>query len=79
MVTVSIEDIQKDLRGYLRQVESGETLLIVDSDKPVAEVKPVESPSKGPRPFGPCAGEFQVPEDFNDPLPDEILDQFGYT
>lgn len=28
------------------------------------------------RPFGLCAGEFVVPDDFNDPLPDEIIDLF---
>ncbi|MFN8492337.1 MAG: hypothetical protein U0350_32350 [Caldilineaceae bacterium] len=28
------------------------------------------------RPFGLCAGEFTVPEDFNEPLPDEILAEF---
>ncbi len=28
------------------------------------------------RPFGLCAGEFVVPDDFNEPLPDEIVDLF---
>lgn len=28
------------------------------------------------RPFGLCAGEFTVPDDFNDLLPDEILSLF---
>ena len=28
------------------------------------------------RPYGLCAGEFSVPADFNDPLPDEILEEF---
>jgi len=28
------------------------------------------------RPFGLCKGEFAVPNDFNEPLPDEILDLF---
>lgn len=26
------------------------------------------------RPFGLCKGDFVVPDDFNEPLPDEILD-----
>lgn len=29
-----------------------------------------------PRPFGLCAGAFTVPEDFDDPLPEEILHAF---
>ena len=32
--------------------------------------------SKQPRPFGLCAGEFTVPADFDEPLPEEILSAF---
>jgi hypothetical protein len=31
---------------------------------------------KQPRPFGLCAGEFTVPDDFDEPLPEEILSAF---
>ena len=72
--------MQRDLSGCLARVQSGETLLVVQADKPVAEVKPVAQPSDGnlkqPRPFGLCAGAFVVPEDFDDPLPKDVLSQF---
>lgn len=29
-----------------------------------------------PRPFGLARGEFVLPDDFNEPLPDEILESF---
>jgi len=32
--------------------------------------------TKARRPFGLAAGEFVVPDDFDDPLPDELLDAF---
>ena len=32
--------------------------------------------SKQPRPFGLCTGEFTVPDDFDEPLPEEILSAF---
>lgn len=35
-----------------------------------------ESPHTELRPFGLCKGEFTVPDDFDAPLPDEILDAF---
>lgn len=35
-----------------------------------------EEPETGLRPFGLCAGEFIVPDDFDEPLPDHILDAF---
>ena len=33
----------------------------------------IDSNERPKRPFGLCAGEFVVPEDFDDPLPPEIL------
>ena len=49
MTTISVNEIQRDLLGYLRRVEAGETLLVVRDDHPVAEIKPVrneETPSE---------------------------------
>ena len=76
MAQVSIEDIQRDLSTYLQRVEAGETLLIVRAGKPVAEVKPVITSVETLRPFGLCAGEFTVPDDFDAPLPEDILNAF---
>ena len=76
MATVKIEDIQQDLLSYLRKVEEGETVLITRADKPVAEIKPVAQHTNQLRSFGLCSGEFTVPDDFDDPLPEELLRQF---
>lgn len=75
MLTVSIDEIQRDPLKYLRQVEAGETLVIMRDDKPIAELKPIAG-SKQLRPFGLCAGEFTVPDDFDAPLPADILREF---
>ncbi|MCI0490996.1 MAG: hypothetical protein L0229_30775 [Blastocatellia bacterium] len=40
------------------------------------EIKPIVSDSETLRPFGLCAGEFVVPDDFDDPLPEEIIEEF---
>jgi prevent-host-death family protein len=77
MTTISINDIQQDFSAYLRRVQAGETLVITDHDQPIAEVKPIASASNGQRPFGLCVGEFEVPDDFDHPLPDEILRDFS--
>jgi prevent-host-death family protein len=76
MAQVSIDDIQRDLATYLQRVEAGETLVIVRAGKPVAEVKPVVPLVETLRPFGLCAGEFTVPDDFDAPLPEDILNAF---
>jgi antitoxin (DNA-binding transcriptional repressor) of toxin-antitoxin stability system len=41
----------------------------------VAEIRPVTE-TETLRPAGLAAGEFVVPDDFDDPLPDELLDAF---
>lgn len=76
MVQVSVDEIERDLSAYLVRVEAGETLVIVKAGKPLAEVRPVTSTSKLPRPFGLCAGEFIVPDGFDDPLPEKIIQEF---
>jgi antitoxin (DNA-binding transcriptional repressor) of toxin-antitoxin stability system len=76
MVQVSVEEILRDLAAYLQRVEAGETVVIVRAGQPVAEMKPVAVGTKPLRPFGLCAGEFTVPEDFDAPLPADILNAF---
>jgi antitoxin (DNA-binding transcriptional repressor) of toxin-antitoxin stability system len=79
MTTVNISDIEQNLAGYLRRVQLGETLLVVDADQPLAEIKPVPNdapPKRKPRPFGARRGDFVVPDNFDDPLPEEILQDF---
>lgn len=76
MLNVTVDDIQRDPLKYLRQVEAGETLVIVRADKPIAELRPIPPSSKQLRPFGLCAGEFTVPDDFDAPLPEENLSAF---
>ena len=76
MAQVSVEEIQRDLSAYLQRVEAGETLVIVRAGHPVAEIKPIMTGAKTLRPFGLCAGEFTVPEDFDAPLPEDLLQAF---
>ena len=76
MLTISADEMQRDLPNYLRLVQSGETLLITQADEPIAQMQAVASALKEPRPFGLAKDEFRVPDDFDAPLPDEILDGF---
>jgi prevent-host-death family protein len=76
MVQVSISEIEQNLPVYLRRVETGETIVIVKAGRPIAEIKPIVSNSKRLRPFGLCAGEFIVPDDFDNPLPEDIIREF---
>lgn len=75
MLKITVDEIQRDPLKYLHQVEAGESFVIVQADKPIAELKPI-TPSRQLRPFGLCAGEFTIPDDFDAPLPEEILKAF---
>lgn len=76
MLTISVDEIQKDVLAYLRLVKTGETLVITQANEPIAEVKPFAQPVLAMRPFGLCVGQFTVPSDFDSPLPDEITASF---
>ncbi|MBW4665092.1 MAG: type II toxin-antitoxin system Phd/YefM family antitoxin [Chroococcus sp. CMT-3BRIN-NPC107] len=93
MLNVTVDEIQSDPLKYIRQVEAGETLVIVENDQAIAELKPITSnkllpytqaaqqmmditSSKQLRPYALCAGEFTVPDDFDAPLPEDLLNVF---
>lgn len=76
MTTVTVQEIERDPLGWFRRVEAGESLLVVRGDVPLAEITPAVARPRGPRPFGLCAGEFVVPDDFDDPLPEDVLREF---
>ncbi|NER08755.1 MAG: type II toxin-antitoxin system Phd/YefM family antitoxin [Okeania sp. SIO3C4] len=75
MLNVTIDEIQSDPLKYLRLVEEGETVVIIRSEQAIAEIRPIVN-SKQLRPFGLCAGEFTVPDNFDAPLPEDMLDAF---
>lgn len=76
MTTITLDEMQRDLSGYIQRVRAGETLLIMQAEQPIAELKPIAPPAQQSRPFGLCAGEFTVPADFDAPLPEEVLAEF---
>lgn len=53
----------------LKGIAAGEGIVVERDHVAIAVILPV-FPSNGPRPFGLGKGEFVVPDDFNDPLPD---------
>ena len=73
MPTVGVGEAKTHLSRLLKQVEAGEEVVIERDGRPVARLVRVEPPR---RQFGQLAGLLHVPDDFDDPLPDEILDLF---
>lgn len=76
MSTISVLEIQQDPSAFLRRVEAGEELLVVRGEQAVAEVRPISPVSAGLRPYALCGGQFVLPADFDEPLPEEVLESF---
>ena len=74
-MNVSLEEMKRDPETVLHRVLEGETLVLMEEDRPVAEIRPIDHVRK-PRPFGLAVGTFVVPDDFDDPLPEEVLRDF---
>ena len=76
IIKVNIADAGARFSEYLKRVEAGETVLLTRRNQPIAEIRPLARPPQQPRPVGLAAGEFEVPEDFDAPLPEAILKAF---
>jgi antitoxin (DNA-binding transcriptional repressor) of toxin-antitoxin stability system len=66
---------QSTIFKVIATLAAGEVITITKRGVPVALLVPVEA-QKGKRQHGFCEGKFTVPDDFDAPLPDEILDAF---
>lgn len=74
MVQVGVHEAKTTLSELLRRVETGEEVVITRGGEPVAMLVP--APRHGDRVLGRDAGLFEVPEDFNDPLPEKLQRAF---
>ena len=75
MRTVHVHAAKTQLSRLVEDAARGEEIVIAKAGKPMARLMPLA----GPRPkrrLGVLAGKLRVSEDFDDPLPDDILDAF---
>ncbi len=75
MPTVNIHAAKSQLSRLLDAAVAGEEVIIAKAGKPVARLVPIE-PKREPRKLGILAGQLHVSDDFDDPLPDEIIAEF---
>jgi len=64
------------LSELLARVRLGEEILIAEAGKLIARLIPIIEKRASPRMPGSAAGELVVPLDFDDPLPESILEAF---
>jgi prevent-host-death family protein len=71
---VSVHEAKTHLSALLARVEGGEEIIIARGGRPVARLVPLERVTR--RLFGLDAGLFEVPDDFDAPLPADIASAF---
>lgn len=71
----TLDQVENEAAEYFHRVIRGETIVVYQGERPVAEIRPITE-TEALRPVGLAAGEFVVPDDFDDPLPDDLLDAF---
>jgi prevent-host-death family protein len=74
--TVNIHAAKTQLSRLLEAVAGGEEVIIAKAGKPVARLVAIAPPVTPRRQLGTLAGEFQVPDDFDTMLSEEIIDAF---
>jgi prevent-host-death family protein len=76
MIMVNIFEAKAKLSEFLEAASRGERVLICKRNRPVAELRAVESARTEPRPIGLARGRLSIPDAFFEPLPDDVLDAF---
>lgn len=74
MAEVNVHEAKTHLSRLLLRVAGGEEIIIVRAGKPIARLVPIEH--KTQRAIGQDDGLFKVPDDFNAPLPGDVLALF---
>ena len=72
--TYNMHEAKTQLSRLAERAAAGEEIVIARNGKPLAKLVAVPEPA--PRRLGWAAGQIQIREDFDDPLPDEIQRYF---
>ncbi len=75
MDVVNMHEAKTQLSRLVERAAAGEEIIIARAGKPVARLVAFNSRLK-PREFGRMAGRIHIADDFDAPLPDDVLRAF---
>ncbi len=75
MKQVNIHEAKAGLSKLVERAEAGEEIVIARAGKPAAKLVPFHR-VRHRRRLGVLDGRFEIPEDFNAPLPESVLRDF---
>jgi prevent-host-death family protein len=73
---VNIHDAKTHFSKLIERVLLGEEIVIAKAGRPVAKLVPITPEAHDRRP-GSAKGTFVVPPDFDAPLPDDVIAEWG--
>lgn len=76
MIKLNIHEVKTHLSRYLGKLARGETILLCKRNVPMAEIRPLPSKRRTKRPVGLAKGRLNVPPEFFEPLPPDVLASF---
>jgi len=72
---VNIHEAKTHLSKLVERAAAGSEIVIAKAGKPVAKLVPL-TPTTRVRKLGALKGKIKIPDDFDAPLPDEVLADF---
>lgn len=77
MSQVNIHEAKTQLSRLVKEAAKGKEIVIAIAGKPAARLVPLEAaPTKRRKP-GRLKGKIRIADDFDAPLPDDLLEQFN--
>ena len=73
MDEVNVHEAKTHLSRLLDRVEQGESIVIARNSRPVAKLVPLKRADRTP---GRLRGRLRVDDNFDDPLPPDVIDVF---
>lgn len=70
---VNVQEAKTHLSRLLERVEAGEEIVLARAGKPVARLSPIATTN---RRLGALKGRIAIGDDFDEPLPPELLEPF---
>jgi len=76
MIQLNIHDAKTNLSKYLNDLTEDEPILLCKRNVPIAKIVGLNKKALKKRAIGLAKGDFIVPDDFFESLPDDVLKAF---
>lgn len=76
MKSLTVQEAQTQLMELVDAAAQGEDIVLLKNGSPAVRLVRIAPSQKRPRPAGLFKGKITVADDFDAPLPDEVLDSF---